>query len=137
MGAVAGEALQAAPFGGDAGVGRVLPEDRLDLLRAFLIHLGRSLDELGVGESDRRGVRDRQRLGMQADEMRFVAGGERAGAIAYALGVLRTLDDGKDGLERHGFLPTERRSAATTCELYWFSTAAQAACSRRPTARHK
>ena len=33
MGAVAGKALQAAPFGGDAGVGGALPEDRFELLR--------------------------------------------------------------------------------------------------------
>ena len=109
MGAVAGEAFEAAPLGGDAGVGGALPEDRLDLLRALLVHLGRRLDELGVGKADGRGVGDGQRLGMQADQMGFVAGGERAGAIADAFGVFGTLDDGENGLERHGFLQRKAR----------------------------
>src|SRR5690606_15837716 len=78
MRAVAGETLEAAPFCADPGGGGALAEDFLDLLRALFVDLGRSLDELGIGEADGRGVGDGQRLGMKPDEMGVEAGGERA-----------------------------------------------------------
>ena len=101
---------QAAPFGGNwpASAVRCLNSALAALRAPLLVDLGRRLDELGVRKADRRAVGDRQGFRVKTDEMRFEAGGERAGAIEDALGVFRALDDRNDGLERHGNLLDRR-----------------------------
>nr|WP_245272637.1 hypothetical protein [Mesorhizobium sp. LNHC221B00] len=100
--AVAGEALQAAPFEREAGILDAPEEDGLQLVGALPVHVGRHLQELGIRKAGRRCVGHRKRLGMDADQMALETAGERNGAIKHALGVLLVLQNGNDGLETHG-----------------------------------